>query len=67
MKKLLLINVLLFQVVFLFGQGSLQIFDHDGGQIINGQTIEVLVDLDAWESVSPELFVLLTSETRKKK
>lgn len=58
MKKLILIQLILLQTVFSFGQGSLQLFTASGDQIMNGQTIEVAVtDLDAFETVSEEYFV----------
>lgn len=39
-------------------QASLQLFDHDGAEIINGSNIDVVVeDLSVAEAVSPELFV----------
>ncbi len=59
MKKFLLINVILLQAILLIGQNSLQIFNHGGEEIINGQTLLVDADLDEdeWEAVSSELFV----------
>ncbi|NOR88338.1 MAG: hypothetical protein GQ527_12085, partial [Bacteroidales bacterium] len=58
MKKLILLSVILFQVALLFGQGSLELYDHEGVEVVNGQTIEVVVeDLDAFETVSDEYFV----------
>lgn len=58
MKKLILIQLILLQTIFLFGQDSLQLFTIEGDQIVNGQTIEVLVtDLNAYETVSEEYFV----------
>jgi len=58
MKKFLLLNVILFQVVILFGQSSFQLFDGEGNEVVNGQNIEVLVtDLEAFQTVSDEYFV----------
>jgi len=58
MKKQILLSVMLLQVVFLFAQGSLQMFTAGGEQINNGQHIIVEVtDLDAFETVSEEYFV----------
>lgn len=56
MKRNLLFYVLLLQATFLLGQGSLQLFDHDNNEFINGQNHVIPVDQVGWETVSPELF-----------
>lgn len=57
MKKLLLLGLVVIQSVFLFGQGSIELLDHDENVIVNGQDIEVIVeDLSIFETVSPEVF-----------
>ncbi|NPD44121.1 MULTISPECIES: T9SS type A sorting domain-containing protein [unclassified Lentimicrobium] len=56
MKRNLLFFVLLLQASFLLGQGSLQLFDHDNNEFVNGQNHVILVDPVDWETVSPELF-----------
>jgi len=55
MRKLILLSVLMFQIALSFGQG-IQLFTEEGDEITNGQTIEVMVDFEAWEAVTPELF-----------
>ena len=56
MKRSLLFYALLLQATFLLGQGSLQLFDHDNNEFVNGQNHVILVDPVDWETVSPELF-----------
>lgn len=53
MKKTLLFSVLLLQLTFVFGQGGLQLFDHDNVEFTNGQNYVVDVDFADWETVSP--------------
>lgn len=57
MKKILLFWVLLLQASFLLAQGSMQLFDHDNNEFVNGQNHEIAVNIGDWETVSPELFV----------
>lgn len=56
MKRNLLFYALLLQATFLLGQGSLQLFDHDNNEFVNGQNHLILVDHAEYEAVSPELF-----------
>jgi len=57
MKRLILISIITIQAVFLFGQVSMELYDHDGNEIVDGQNIVVLVeDVNLFETVSPELF-----------
>ncbi len=55
MKKVLLFFVMALSSSMLFSQ-SLQLFDHDGNEFVNGQNTEIMVNFADWESVSPELF-----------
>lgn len=64
MKKILLLFLFAATSGFLFAQGSLQLFDHDGVEVINGQNIDVFVeDVSITEAVSPELFVKNNSDS----
>ncbi len=55
MKKVLLFFILALSSSIIFSQ-SLQLFDHDGNEFVNGQNTEITVNFADWESVSPELF-----------
>lgn len=64
MKKFLLFSAFMVQVVFLFGQGSMELIDQDDNAIVNGQNLDVLVeDLNLFETVSPEIFVTNVSSS----
>lgn len=56
MKRNLLFYTLLLQATFLLGQGSLQLFDHDNNEFVNGQNHVIVVNPAVSETVSPELF-----------
>lgn len=56
MKRNVLFYALLLQATFLLGQGSMQLFDHDNNEFVNGQNTVIPVDQVGWETVSPELF-----------
>lgn len=63
MKKSLLLNLLMLPLSLLFAQGSLQLFDHEGNQISNGQKIYVYVeDVNLWETMSEEYFIKNNSD-----
>ena len=63
MKKSLLFSLLMLPLSLLFAQGSLQLFDHQGNQITNGQKIFVFVeDPTNWETVSEEYFIKNNSD-----
>lgn len=64
MKNLLLISVFMILSIFLFGQSSIELIDHDDNAIINGQNLEIIVeDLNIFEAVSPEIYAINVSST----
>ena len=58
MKKVVFTILAIFSVIIVFGQNSLEIYDHNGMALADGETVEVVIDdLGLYEVASLEYFI----------